>query len=188
MSAPPRSRCHDTQVIQKLLGHADLDTTRCYTHIRAEFLRRIGSPFDVIGAKPHGRSSTSKWPRAATIGAGDGPSVDDRDVARGVITVLADPFTTRDTTRSCCSSRRSPCPRDSDAFGSLGCLERKRLVEQVDAFLATAQLDRVTQVGEPRRFRETKPGLASHCLDRSQADLLRRLELAAQPLYPVPIL
>jgi site-specific recombinase XerD len=42
---------HDTEVIQHVLGHASVRTTRRYTHVRAEFLRRIQSPFDVIGAK-----------------------------------------------------------------------------------------------------------------------------------------
>jgi site-specific recombinase XerD len=42
---------HDTEVIQHVLGHASVRTTRRYTHVRAEFLRRIRSPFDVIGAK-----------------------------------------------------------------------------------------------------------------------------------------
>jgi site-specific recombinase XerD len=42
---------HDTEVIQHVLGHASVRTTRRYTHVRAEFLRRIKSPFDVIGAK-----------------------------------------------------------------------------------------------------------------------------------------
>lgn len=40
---------NDTEVIQHVLGHATVKTTRRYTHVRAEFLRRIQSPLDVIG-------------------------------------------------------------------------------------------------------------------------------------------
>jgi site-specific recombinase XerD len=42
---------HDTEVIQHVLGHASVETTRRYVQVRAEFLRRIRSPFDVIGAE-----------------------------------------------------------------------------------------------------------------------------------------
>jgi site-specific recombinase XerD len=42
---------NSTEVIQHVLGHASVRTTRHYAHVRAEFLRRIKSPFDLIGAK-----------------------------------------------------------------------------------------------------------------------------------------
>jgi len=41
---------NDMEVIQHVLGHASVRTTRRYAHVRAEFLRRIQSPFDVIGS------------------------------------------------------------------------------------------------------------------------------------------
>lgn len=40
---------NDMAVIQLLLGHASLRTTRRYTRVRAEFLRRVKSPLDVVG-------------------------------------------------------------------------------------------------------------------------------------------
>jgi integrase/recombinase XerD len=40
---------NDMGVIQLLLGHSSLRTTRRYIRVRAEFLRRIKSPLDLIG-------------------------------------------------------------------------------------------------------------------------------------------
>jgi site-specific recombinase XerD len=39
----------DIEAIQRLLGHSSVRTTRRYARVRAEFLRRIKSPLDVVG-------------------------------------------------------------------------------------------------------------------------------------------
>jgi integrase/recombinase XerD len=40
---------NDIEIIQQLLGHSSLRTTRRYARVRAEVLRRIKSPLDVVG-------------------------------------------------------------------------------------------------------------------------------------------
>ena len=42
---------HDIHVVQALLGHASMETTRRYIRVRAEFIRTIQSPLDVAGTE-----------------------------------------------------------------------------------------------------------------------------------------
>lgn len=44
----------DMRLIQLLLGHSDCRTTERYARVRAEYLRRVKSPFDLLG-KPEGQ-------------------------------------------------------------------------------------------------------------------------------------
>jgi len=44
----------DVRLIQFLLGHSSLRSTQRYTRVRGEYLRRIQSPFDLLG-KPEGQ-------------------------------------------------------------------------------------------------------------------------------------
>lgn len=44
----------DVRLIQFLLGHSSLRSTQRYTRLRGEYLRRIKSPFDLLG-KPEGQ-------------------------------------------------------------------------------------------------------------------------------------
>ena len=46
---------NDVEAIQRLLGHSSARTTRRYARVGAEFLRRIKSPFDVVGT-PQGEA------------------------------------------------------------------------------------------------------------------------------------
>lgn len=46
---------YDVAVIQALLGHSSIKTTRRYTRMRSEFLRQIKSPLDVAGT-PEGEA------------------------------------------------------------------------------------------------------------------------------------
>jgi hypothetical protein len=41
---------NDIEIIQRLLGHSSSRTTRRYARVGVEFLRRVKTPFDVVGA------------------------------------------------------------------------------------------------------------------------------------------
>ncbi len=40
---------NDIEIIQRLLGHSSSRTTRRYARVGVEFLRRVKTPFDVVG-------------------------------------------------------------------------------------------------------------------------------------------
>jgi len=46
---------HDVVVIQALLGHSSIKTTKRYTRLRSEFLRQLKGPLDVAGT-PEGEA------------------------------------------------------------------------------------------------------------------------------------